>query len=74
MMGCERGASNLTARLGAGLKTPERGCVVLDQPQQAPKFGAREESRRAAAGLRHSRAPFFKPAVREQTIRIAPHW
>src|SRR5262249_40371260 len=37
----------------------ERGCVVLDQPQRAPNL-------RAAAGLRHSRAP---PGQLEEVMR-----
>ncbi|MGN6642920.1 MAG: hypothetical protein ACTHKU_07960 [Verrucomicrobiota bacterium] len=36
---------------------PERGCVVLDQPQRIAKFKRFGVNPGAAAGLRNSRAP-----------------
>ncbi len=49
--------------LRACLKIPERGCVVLDQPQHATTFRRVSDDARAAAGLRHSRVPIFRQAL-----------
>ena len=46
-------------KLRGCLKNPERGCVVLDQPQHAANFQRDSGSSNAAACLRHSRAQFF---------------
>jgi hypothetical protein len=46
----------------------ERGCVVLDQPQHAMKSRLIMLAPSAAAGLRHSRAPFLKQALSFQII------
>ena len=54
--------------LRACLNNPERGCVVLDQPQQPPNLRGFRPIPSAAAGLRHSRAPFLIHALRH-----APH-
>ena len=54
----------------ACFENPERGCVVLDQPQQPTKPRAFGISSCAAAGLRHSRAPFSKHAVRNLLTAI----
>jgi superfamily II DNA or RNA helicase/very-short-patch-repair endonuclease len=40
---------------------PERSCAVLDQPQQAENSTGQPTAVRAAAGLRHSGAPFASP-------------
>jgi len=50
-------------RLRARFKIPERGCVVLDQPQRASIFLRLSLVLRAAADLRYSRAPFLKQAL-----------
>jgi superfamily II DNA or RNA helicase/very-short-patch-repair endonuclease len=61
-------ANVITLRGGMGRKAlqealdrlavnPERGCVVLDQPQHISESEAKRDPGQAAAGLRHSRAP-----------------
>jgi hypothetical protein len=49
--------------LRAHFENMERGCVVLDQPQPAMKSRLIMLASSAAAGLRHSRAPFLKQAL-----------
>src|SRR5437899_1192217 len=62
--------TNTTNFLGTALRAwfenPERGCVVLDQPQHAPNFRPVGNFSDAAAGLalRDTAAPFFKHALR----------
>src|SRR6266516_4054307 len=60
--------TNTTNFLGTVLRgwfeNPARGRVVLDQPQHTPNFRPVGNFSDAAAGLRHSRAPFFKHALR----------
>src|SRR5688572_24829965 len=46
--------------LRACFETPERGCVVLDQPQHHSNFLPFGNFSAAAAGLRYSRGPFSK--------------
>lgn len=53
----------------ACLKIPERGWVIRDPPQPVSKAQAFWRWPEAAAGLRHSCAPFFR-----QTLRVIPHW
>jgi hypothetical protein len=48
---------------------PERGCVVLDQPQHATKPQPIGLVSRAAAGLRRRHAPFLKQALRSIPVR-----
>jgi hypothetical protein len=60
--------NGLEQAVRACLKTPERGCVVLDQPQQAPK------NRRPAAFSPRcdwsstERRFFFKHALRSEEV------
>src|SRR5438067_1698163 len=55
--------------LSAGFENLERGCVVLDQPQHAPNFRPVGTFSDGSAGLRHSRASFFKHALRRAMSR-----
>ena len=52
-----------TETLRACFENPERGCAVLDQPQHDPQFRPFVHFSTAAAGLRHSLAPFLKHAL-----------
>ena len=50
-------------RLGACFEKPERGCVVLDQPQHGPNFRCAGSLSGAVAGPEPCQAPFAEQAL-----------